>query len=44
VTVLEQIASPAARQLLHALAQGAPAARLTREARAALQRVAAARQ
>jgi WD40 repeat protein len=41
VTMLEQIDSPAARRLLEALAKGAPAARLTREAQAALQRLAA---
>jgi hypothetical protein len=38
--VLEHCGTPAARQLLRALAGGAPAARLTREARVALQRLA----
>jgi WD40 repeat protein len=38
VELLEQLATPAARQELHGLAQGAPAARLTREAAAALKR------
>jgi hypothetical protein len=42
VTVLEQIATPAARQVLDGLARGEPAARLTRDARAALQRLAVA--
>jgi WD40 repeat protein len=40
VFVLEQIDTPAARKLLEALAQGAPEARLTEEAQAALQRLA----
>jgi HEAT repeat protein len=40
VEALEQIATPQARQLLQELAQGAPAARLTREARASLGRLA----
>jgi hypothetical protein len=38
--VLEHAGTPAARQLLQTLAKGAPAARLTSEARAALQRLA----
>jgi hypothetical protein len=38
VFVLERIATPAARTLLQALANGAPEARLTQEARAALGR------
>ena len=37
---LEQIGSPATQQLLQHLAEGAPAARLTREAKAALNRLA----
>jgi hypothetical protein len=37
--VIEQIGTPEARQLLQELAQGAPAARLTREARASLDRL-----
>jgi WD40 repeat protein len=40
VAVLEQFDAPAARQLLQALAKGAPAARLTRDAQAALRRLA----
>jgi hypothetical protein len=40
VAVLEDIATPAARQLLEALAKGAPEARLTREAKASLLRLA----
>jgi WD40 repeat protein len=40
VEVLEHIATLRARQVLEALAQGAPEARLTREAKAALQRLA----
>jgi hypothetical protein len=40
VEVLEQIGSPEARQLLEALAAGLPEARLTREAKASLQRLA----
>jgi HEAT repeat protein len=40
--VLERIATPEARQLLGRLAKGLPAARLTREARAALRRLAKA--
>jgi WD40 repeat protein len=36
--VLERIGTPEARQLLQALARGAPAARLTQDARAALER------
>jgi WD40 repeat protein len=39
VAALEWIATPAARDLLRTLADGAPGARLTREARAALQRL-----
>ncbi|HEY7426047.1 MAG TPA: sigma-70 family RNA polymerase sigma factor [Gemmataceae bacterium] len=37
---LEQIATPAARRLLEQLAQGAPEARLTREAKSSLERLA----
>jgi hypothetical protein len=40
IMVLEQINSSAARDLLESLARGAPEARLTRDARAALQRLA----
>jgi RNA polymerase sigma factor (sigma-70 family) len=40
IEVLEQIATPEARQVLQRLSNGAPEARLTREARAALQRLA----
>jgi hypothetical protein len=36
--VLEQIASPEARRVLQSLAAGAPEARMTREAKAALKR------
>jgi hypothetical protein len=39
IQALEQIGTPAARQLLQHLAEGAPSARETREARAALQRL-----
>ena len=39
VAVLEDTATPEARKLLATLAQGAPEARLTREARAALERL-----
>jgi hypothetical protein len=39
VEVLETIATPEARQLLRRIADGAPEARLTREARAALERL-----
>jgi sugar lactone lactonase YvrE len=39
VEVLETIATPEARQLLRRIAAGAPEARLTREARAALERL-----
>jgi hypothetical protein len=39
VATLEWIGTPAARALLHALAEGAPRARLTVEARAALKRL-----
>jgi hypothetical protein len=39
VEVLEHIGTPSARQLLRTLAEGAPAARLTREAKAALDRL-----
>ena len=37
--VLEHIATPEAKQVLQKLAAGAPDARLTREAKAALQRL-----
>jgi WD40 repeat protein len=37
--VLEQIATPEARQLLHTMVKGTPDARLTREAKAALDRL-----
>jgi hypothetical protein len=37
--ILEDIASPEARKMLEGLAQGTPEARLTQEARAALQRL-----
>jgi WD40 repeat protein len=40
VEVLEWIGTPAARRLLETLANGAPAARLTREAKASLERLA----
>jgi RNA polymerase sigma factor (sigma-70 family) len=40
LAVLEHVASPVARQHLQVLADGAPAARVTREARAALDRLA----
>jgi RNA polymerase sigma factor (sigma-70 family) len=40
VEVLEHVGTPAARQVLEVLCQGAPEARLTREARAALYRLA----
>jgi hypothetical protein len=36
---LEQIHTPEARQLLAELARGAPAARITREAKASLERL-----
>jgi hypothetical protein len=39
VEVLEWIGTPEARKVLEALATGAPAARLTREARASLGRL-----
>jgi hypothetical protein len=39
IEVLERIASPEARQLLQKLAEGAPEARQTREAKAALERL-----
>jgi len=39
VTVLEEVATPQARKLLQALSQGAPEARLTQEAKAALTRL-----
>jgi hypothetical protein len=39
VAVLEDIATPAAEKLLEALVQGSPEARLTKEARTALQRL-----
>jgi WD40 repeat protein len=41
VELLERCGTPAARQLLETLAAGAPAARLTREAKSAVQRLAA---
>jgi hypothetical protein len=40
VEVLEEIGTPAARELLQALAQGAPEATLTRDAQGALERLA----
>ena len=40
IAVLEAIATPAARELLQTLADGAPPARLTQEAAAALKRLA----
>ena len=39
VAVLEHVASPAARQLVQALVEGAPAAHITREARTTLERL-----
>jgi hypothetical protein len=39
IEVLEYLATPEARQFLEKLAQGAPEARLTREAKAALERL-----
>ena len=39
VAVLEDISTPSARKLLEHVSQGAPEARLTREAKAALQRL-----
>ena len=39
VLVLEQVATPAARDVLRELAKGMPAARLTREAKASLERL-----
>lgn len=39
VEVLERIGTPKARQLLEKLAQGAPEARQTREAKAAVERL-----
>jgi len=39
VAVLEDIGTPAARKLLETVASGAPAARLTREAQASLNRL-----
>jgi len=39
VELLELVGSPEARQLLQALAEGAPEARLTREARSAIRRL-----
>jgi WD40 repeat protein len=44
VEVLERIGTPEARAVLHRLAGGAPEARLTREARAALERLAPRRE
>jgi hypothetical protein len=41
VEVLERIATPAAREVLEALAKGAPGARLTQEAKASLERLSA---
>jgi hypothetical protein len=41
VEVLEEIGTPAARKLLETLAKGAPAARITKEAKASLGRLAA---
>jgi hypothetical protein len=43
VEALEQMATPAARDVLRVLAEGAPGARLTREARASLERLARGR-
>ena len=43
VEVLERAGTPEARSVLAALAEGAPAARLTREARAGLKRLAGGR-
>jgi hypothetical protein len=40
VEVLEDAGTPAARRLLARLAEGSPQARLTREAKASLQRLA----
>jgi hypothetical protein len=40
IQVLEHIATPAARRVLAQMAQGAPESRLTREAKASLQRIA----
>ncbi len=40
IEVLEQIATPEAKQVLDSLAQGAPEARLTQEAKASLERLA----
>jgi hypothetical protein len=40
ITALEYLGTPAARRLLQRLSEGAPEARLTREARAALRRLA----
>ena len=39
IEVLEQVGSPAAQQVLKTLAEGAPGARLTQEAKAALRRM-----
>jgi hypothetical protein len=39
VAVLEDLGTPAARELLEGLAAGAPEARLTREAKASLRRL-----
>jgi hypothetical protein len=40
IEVLEQVGSPEAREVLQNLADGAPEARLTREAKAAIARLA----
>ena len=40
VQVLEQVGTQEARRVLDGLARGAPAARLTREAKASLERIA----
>jgi hypothetical protein len=43
IEALERMASSAAKQLLDSLAQGAPEARLTQEAKASLERLAVQR-